>query len=190
MKPLQSIAMGMVVIALIAPVGGGFDLLANPLGWVLVLLGVRALPADLPWRSALLGVAALAGLVSLPLWVPDVVEALDDADEALAWAVNLPQFGCYALLSFVLAGAAAAAGRASGRDLVAHPVRRRPGRGRAARPGLRRRPRGLTDTAGVAVAVVPLAMIVLLFVHAGRAWAGADAPDMQGPPAGSPGGGR
>ncbi len=190
MKPLQSIAMGMVVIAIIAPVGGGFDLLANPLGWVLVLLGVRALPADLPWRSALLGVAALAGLVSLPLWVPDVVEALDDADEALAWAVNLPQFGCYALLSFVLAGAAAAAGERAaetwwrtlfvgGLVVVGLPVLVFGGD-----------LRGLTDTAGVAVAVVPLAMIVLLFVHAGRAWAGADAPDMQGPPAGSPGGGR
>ncbi len=31
---------------------------------------------------------------------------------------------------------------------------------------------------------------VARFVHAGRAWAGADAPEGQGPPAGSPGGGR
>ena len=43
MRPLQSIAMGLVIVALHAEFGG-FDALPDPLGWVLVLLG-RPRPA-------------------------------------------------------------------------------------------------------------------------------------------------
>lgn len=109
MKPLQSIAMGLVVIVLTARFGG-YDALADPLGWLLVLLGVHRLPADLDRREALLVLAAVAGLVAVPLWVPAVVESLYDADASLGWAANLPQLAFTGLLCHVLAGRAAAAG--------------------------------------------------------------------------------
>ena len=102
MRPLQSIAMGLVVVALRAEFGG-FDALADPLGWVLVLIGVLNLPADLESRRTLLGLAALAGAVSIPVWIPDVSDALYDTDPALLWAVNLPQLGFGGLLAHVLA---------------------------------------------------------------------------------------
>ena len=106
MRPLQSIAMGLVIVALHAEFGG-FDALADPLGWVLVLLGVRDLPVDLESRRTLLGLAALAGAVSIPLWIPGVSDALYDTDPALLWAVNLPQLGFGGLLAHVLARRAA-----------------------------------------------------------------------------------
>jgi len=106
MRPLQSIAMGLVIVALHAEFGG-FDALPDPLGWVLVLLGVRDLPVDLESRRTLLGLAALAGSVSVPLWIPGVSDALYDTDPALLWAVNLPQLGFGGLLAHVLARRAA-----------------------------------------------------------------------------------
>lgn len=109
MRPLQSIAMGLVVIAVHAPVGG-FDALPDPLGWVLVLLGVHGLPADLRHRSALVRLALLAGAVSVPLWVPAVSDLLGDTHESLAWAANLPQLGFVAVLCHALADRAGAAG--------------------------------------------------------------------------------
>lgn len=173
MKPLQSIAMGMVVILLLVD-AGGYDVLADPLGWLLVLHGIRLLPEDLELRTPLLGLAGLAAVVSVPLWVPAVVEALDDADESLAWVANLPQFGCYLLLAHVLSLAATAAG-----DKAAATWWRSVVLGLAAvvvlpvlifGGGLT----GLETAAGVLVGLVPTVMIVLLFAHSGRPWAGAD----------------
>ena len=96
MKPLQSVAMGLVIIALSARFGG-YDALADPVGWVLVVLGVRRLP-ELPAGGTLLGLALLAGLVSAVVWFPQVTSALYDADSSLAWAANLPQLAFSALL--------------------------------------------------------------------------------------------
>src|SRR5262245_26786738 len=101
MRPLQSIAMGLVIIALHTEFGG-YDALPDPVGWVLVVLGVLGLPADLERRSTLLAVAALAGVVSIPLWIPGVSEAVADVDESLLWAANLPQLAFVGLLCHVL----------------------------------------------------------------------------------------
>lgn len=109
MKPLQSVAMGLVVIALSARFGG-YDALADPVGWVLVVLGVHRLPADLSARGPVLALAVLAGLVSAVVWFPRATEALYDADASLAWAANLPQLACSALLCHVLAERARVAG--------------------------------------------------------------------------------
>jgi hypothetical protein len=98
--------MGLVIVALRAEFGG-YDALPDPLGWVLVLLGVRALPLDLESRRTLLGLAALAGAVSIPIWLPHVSDALYDTDPALLWAVNLPQLAFGGLLAHVLAHRAA-----------------------------------------------------------------------------------
>ncbi len=109
MRPLQSIAMGLLVIGLHAELGG-VDALPDPLGWLLVLLGVASLPDDLERRSTLLGLAVLAGAVSVPLWWPDVADTLHATHPSLGWAANLPQLGFTALTCLVLARRAAAAG--------------------------------------------------------------------------------
>lgn len=175
MKPLQAVAMGMIVILLVVQ-AGDVDLLANPLGWLLVLHGVRGLPRDLELRTPLLVVTALALVVSVPLAVPAVVDALDGTDESIAWAINLPQFGSYLLLSLALTRAATAAGERgpatwwSTMVLGYAAVLVLPvlifGGGIEALEGL----------AGVLVALVPTATIVLAFFHCGRTWAGAPAP--------------
>ena len=180
MKPLQSIAMGMVVILLLVVVGDGYDLLPNPLGWVLVVLGLRRLPPTVELRPVLGWLGLLAGVVSVPLWVPAVVDALDAADESLAWAVNLPQFGCYLLLAHALSRTAAAAGDKAAATwwrglalglgaVIALPVLIFGG-------GLAE----LEAPAGLLVGLVPTVMVVLLFVHSGRPWAGATPPPAAG----------
>ncbi|MCR6032661.1 hypothetical protein GGQ22_14630 [Nocardioides sp. zg-579] len=172
MKPLQSVAMGLLVVGLTARFGE-YDGLPDPLGWVLVLVGVARFPADLERRTVLLGLAALAGLVAVPLWVPAVAEALEDVDASLAWALTLPQLGFVGLLCHVLAARATAAA-----DL----------------PAARRLRLAVTLTAVVAAlpvlvlgagvealatAAAALAVLTLLFVIwqlfacSGRAWAGA-----------------
>jgi hypothetical protein len=109
MKPLQSVAMGLVVVVLSARFGG-YDALPDAAGWLLAFLGVRALPDDLPHRTNLLTLAAVAGAVATVVWFPAVTDDLYDADPSLAWAANLPQLAFSALLCHVLAARAAAAG--------------------------------------------------------------------------------
>ena len=105
MKPLQSIAMGLVIIVLSARVQE-YDVLADPVGWVLVAVGVAGLPARGGQRTRLLGLAALAGTVSAMLWFPAVTDDLYDTDASLVWTANLPQVVFTALLCHALARAA------------------------------------------------------------------------------------
>ena len=105
MKPLQAIGMGLVIVALAAKVDG-YDLLADPLGWLLVIRGVSQLPRSLPWRDTVGLLAALALLTSVPLWFPGIVESIADADDSLTWAVDLPQIAFVAVLCAALARAA------------------------------------------------------------------------------------
>ena len=109
MKPLRSVAMGLVVVVLSARFHG-YDALADPVGWLLVLLGVRAFPAGIKHRRNLLRLAALAGLVSVVVWFPAVTEDLYDADASLGWVANLPQIFFSALLCHTLALRAEGAG--------------------------------------------------------------------------------
>lgn len=169
MKPLQAIAMGYVIIALFAR-QGGYDLLADPVGWVLVLLGVRRLP-DPVARTALLYAAALALAVSTPLWVPAVFEAVADEDPSLAWAADLPALVFAALLFHQLAGAARLAGDRGAATvlqtlLVLSVVV-------AVLPVLVFGAgwESLADLAGGSGQLLNAATVVVLFVQAGRAWA-------------------
>lgn len=86
MKPLQSIGMGLLIVVLVARFGD-YDALADPLGWLLVLRGVRRL-AD---RTTLLTLAVGALVVACAVWLPPTQELLDRSDPSLRWAVNLPQ---------------------------------------------------------------------------------------------------
>jgi hypothetical protein len=95
MSPLQKIAMGLVVVVGFAyvparpsPSWAHYDVLADPLGWVLVLLGTVALTRADPAYSSTRWLAALAGLVSVPMWFPQLHHRLDASGE---WFASLPQ---------------------------------------------------------------------------------------------------
>jgi hypothetical protein len=87
----------------------GVDLLPDPLGWALVLHGVGRL-RDLPGRSSVTAVVAVALGVSAVLWVPGVDGWLADRDDSLLWAASLPQVAAVAVLTASLGGAADDAG--------------------------------------------------------------------------------
>jgi hypothetical protein len=102
MSPLQRIAMGLVIVLVPAnfpqdphPAWQFYDALPDPLGWVLVLAGLRALRAHLDVDVvSWLGWVALA--VSVPLWLPQlnhllVPEYNDSIDVSFQWALFLPQ---------------------------------------------------------------------------------------------------
>ncbi len=176
MKPFQSIAAGWIFLVLVAKVGG-YDLYADPVGWLLVLLGVRGLPATFPRRSALLQLGWLAAVVSVALWLPASADRLADADRALAWAANLPQYGWLVLLCLAAGTAATDDGdqRAArwfrtllvgGLAIITLPVL-------VIGAGLD----AVETAAGAAVLLTPLALVVALFSYAARPWAGAPAAD-------------
>ena len=90
MRPLQSIAIGLVIIALRAEFGG-YDALADPVGWLLVLFGVRSLPVEPERRRSLVAARpSLAGVVSVPLWIPGVSDAIEDVHASLLWVATCP----------------------------------------------------------------------------------------------------
>lgn len=175
MRPLLAMALGYLLVVLYAKVGG-YDMYADPLGWLLVLYGVHRLPEHLEGRRQLLGLAALAGAVSVPLWVPTVAEWLADADPSLAWAVGLPQLAFTALLCERLARAALAAGEETAaawlRTLLTLVVVV------AVLPVLvfGAGMDGLGPGTVAAAVLSQLALVWLLLRYSGRSWAGAPAP--------------
>lgn len=162
--------MGYVVIALFAR-QGGYDLLADPLGWLLVLLGVSRLPDPVD-RAALLYAGTLALLVSIPLWVPTVLEAIANEDDSLAWAADLPALVFAALLFRQLGRAALAAGDATASTVLQGlvtfvvVVALLPvlvfGAGFS----------GLEDLAGGSGQLLNVVSVAVLFAYSGRDWAG------------------
>lgn len=175
MKPLQSIAMGLVIIALEAWVGGGYDVLPDPLGWLLVLHGLGGLPVTLPHRQGLRLVGLLALVMSIVLWFPSVRDALEQADESLLWAADLPQLGFVGLLCLALSRTAAVDPRASRWLHTA-----------AALTGLAAVVPVLVLGAGadtlvevmvVGAGLVLLLVIVLLFRYSSRPWVAVDQVD-------------
>ncbi len=178
MRPLQSIGLGLVLVVLDATVGDpGLDLVPDPLGWVLVLLGVRRLPAHVGHHRLLQGVAAVAGLVSLLLWLPPLAAQVRGLDESLRWVLDLPTPGFVLLLALALR---AATGCSTDGDTDGD---------RPARNGWQAVALGAVLTmllppvvygAGVPALALPavavaigtlVAAIALCFVHAARPWA-------------------
>jgi peptidoglycan/LPS O-acetylase OafA/YrhL len=165
-KPLQSVAMGLVVIALSAR-SRGYDLLPDPIGWLLVLQGLGRLPDTLPHRPGLRTLGFVALVMSVVLWFPGLANGLEDADESLLWAANLPQLAFVAVLCRALAEPAdRAAARwlrtAATLTVVAAvlPVLVL-GAGQSS----------LVPVMVVGSAAVLVLVIVLLFRYAGRRWA-------------------
>jgi hypothetical protein len=173
MKPLATIAMGLVIVVMSARFRG-YDALADPVGWLLVAGGVHGLSARIPHRTGLLRLASLAGAVSAVVWFPAVTDRLYDADASLGWAANLPQVLFTTLLCHALATAAAEAGDpgASGWLRFA----------RTAVAGVGVLPllvfgAGMTSLelpTYLAAGLVAVLVIGLLFGHASRPWARAE----------------
>ena len=81
--------MGLVIVLLDRP-RAGYDVLADPLGWLLVLVGLAR--CRCPRRGALQGLAALSSGRSRPSsGFPAARDALNVTDLALAWAAGLPE---------------------------------------------------------------------------------------------------
>jgi hypothetical protein len=102
MSPLQRIAMGLVIVLVPAnfphdphPAWQFYDALPDPIGWLLVLYGVRALRAHLD--VDIVGwLAWVAFAVSVPLWFPQVNHLLapeynDSIQVSFQWFLSLPQ---------------------------------------------------------------------------------------------------
>ncbi|HWJ67805.1 MAG TPA: hypothetical protein VNT31_14110 [Nocardioides sp.] len=179
MKPLQAVGLGLVLLAL-GPADaepGTFDPLPDPLGWLLVLVGLHGLGRALdPRRLPLLRfLGGLALLVSIALVVPAVARWLE-TDPSLGWSADVPRFAFFAVLCHQLSQAALARRATGGASsfsiagLVLLFVLSAPplafGAGWDA-----------VGTAGeIAAQAVQIALVVLCFVFAGRRWAGAPEP--------------
>jgi hypothetical protein len=111
-KPLQAVAMGLVIVVLTVS-AHGYHVLADPIGWALVLVGMSSLPADR--RSSLRWLAGISLVVSAVVWVPAARDALNVADLALAWAAGLPELVTLIVLAHVLARSAWTAGDTTAR---------------------------------------------------------------------------
>jgi hypothetical protein len=102
MSPLQRIAMGLVIVLVPAnfphdphPAWAFYDALPDPLGWLLVLSGVRWLGRHLDLDVAT-WLAWVALAVSVPLWFPQVNHLLvpeynDSIEVSFQWFLSLPQ---------------------------------------------------------------------------------------------------
>lgn len=86
MTGLQKIAMG-VVITLVDSYVAGYDVVADVLGWVLVLIGLLDLRERID-TSALVPLAIAAGVVSIALLRPAWTV---DFPESTGWMLSLPQ---------------------------------------------------------------------------------------------------
>ncbi len=65
MTPFARVAAGLVVVLVDLRLPD-IDVVADPVGWVLVLLGLTALAGRDPWFRAAVGAAVVGGLCSLP----------------------------------------------------------------------------------------------------------------------------
>jgi hypothetical protein len=102
MSPLQRIAMGLVIVLVPAnfphdphPAWEFYDALPDPIGWLLVIVGVRALREHLD-VDVVSWLAWVAFAVSVPLWFPQlnhllVPEYNDSIDVSFQWFLFLPQ---------------------------------------------------------------------------------------------------
>lgn len=106
MSPLQKIAMGMVFIAGYAPFPAephpswdSYDGLADPLGWVLAILGMQVLCRAATGFDGARWAAWVAGAISIPLWFPQLNHRLSDS---AGWALSMPQTAfCILLLKSI-----------------------------------------------------------------------------------------
>lgn len=113
MRPFPTIAMGLFIVAVTARFGE-YDALPDAVGWVLVLVGARR-------RSGTVKTLAVFALVvAAVVWFQAPRDYLDDHDQALRWAVNLPQLGFLIALCRELSDVARGAGDRRAGDWLRH----------------------------------------------------------------------
>jgi hypothetical protein len=91
--------MGLVIVVVSARFGG-YDALADPVGWALVVAGLLPLRSGLPLGGWALALAVVAGLVAVPLWLPAVAGRVSPSGQ---WGAGLPQTLCCLVLCIGLA---------------------------------------------------------------------------------------
>jgi hypothetical protein len=103
--PLQKVAMGLVIVLLDVPFHG-YDAIPDPLGWVLVVVGVLQIRELLRGSGTLLAVAGLSLVVSLVVYLPQVGAHLSPS---MGWLLSVPQLAFTFLLCADLARTGAGA---------------------------------------------------------------------------------
>jgi hypothetical protein len=83
---VQTVAMGLLIVVLDVP-PSGWDWIADPLGWVLVLLGLSAVRDEVPNHRGLSITAWVCLVVSVLIYPPGSVATLDDT---LGWVFSVP----------------------------------------------------------------------------------------------------
>jgi hypothetical protein len=104
--PLQKVAMGLVIVFLTARFAG-YDALPDPVGWGLAIAGLVPLRTRVPHGGTLLWLGVVAGLVSVPLVLPQVEDKLSPSGQ---WGLAVPQTAFCLVLSISLATLAERAG--------------------------------------------------------------------------------
>ena len=94
---MQRVAMGLVVVLLDASYNG-WDVLADPVGWALVLAGVLPVAEQLGGRVTM--TAVLAFVTSLVVYPPVVARTVDPS---VGWALSLPHLAFVVVLCLALA---------------------------------------------------------------------------------------
>jgi hypothetical protein len=91
---LQAVAMGLVIVFLdVGP--GGWDWIADPIGWVLLLIGLSPLKERVPNQTGLVVAGWVCLVVSVLVFLPDSVATLAPF---LGWLFSLPTIGfCFLL---------------------------------------------------------------------------------------------
>jgi hypothetical protein len=97
--PLQKIAMGLLLVLLDVSFKG-YDAVPDLAGWILVVLGLIGLRPRLANTDTLLWLAAIAGIVSGALFLPELSGRLQDSTE---WLLSLPQLVFSVLLCTAVA---------------------------------------------------------------------------------------
>ncbi len=92
MKELQTVALGLAIVFIDV---GNPDWVADPVGWLLVLVGIAAVKERLSDYGYLLTTAWVCLALSVVTWPPDSVPTLD---ETLGWMFSLPTLAfCFML---------------------------------------------------------------------------------------------
>ncbi len=92
MKELQTVALGLIVVFVDV---GDPDWVADPLGWLLVLIGIAAVKEKVPDYGYLALTAWVCLGLSVVTWPPNSVPTLDST---LGWVFSLPTLAfCYLL---------------------------------------------------------------------------------------------